>query len=1284
MAFAPANFLRRCLRACWSTVAALIVLVAVVVTLVRVSLPNIDHFSDPIAGWLGAALHAEVQFDQLRARWIGWSPELILSNVRLLEPEEGVLLAHFDTTGVVIDPLASLFNRYPALNRLWVEGARLGITRQEDGSLSVLSLETRHQEAFAELAGWLRNQGDLELRNSSVIWEDLKLHHPPTRFEPVTLHLRNDGTRWQINATLNLPGTRPHRVELALDTSGDPFGRHWEGTFYIGGRGAWPGKLLGIPADRGIPLPQHLDYQIWSRWKDARLLEGRGRIGLQDMVVDGTFNLQQLSSELSFHRRQEGGWRLRAHHLQVRTSNGEWPLSELVTTLDWKGPEPWIILQASTLRLQDLIPLLRTGGFELAASEPVLRLDPRGELGDVTAAWFGSAQGGRYFLRAGIRQFKVERYDRWPALDGLSGELVLDPQGGTLRLDSRGLDLQGDRIDRARGLLWWEQEDQQRRFGIEGLTLRAGRADLALWGQLRQPVAAPEQGVLELVSEFRNLDAPDLLQRLPGGLLPEEGEHWLRHALRAGILSGGALFRGRLRDYPFRQNEGKFELLLGLENGVLDYARGWPAATNLDAEIRFDGTSVDIHLAEGTLFETPLSGVRAGIPEVRHPRSAWIEGRLRFPAARGKAFVEQTPLKQTLGQQLQPLEISGDLGLELRLDLLFPEHRIQPTGTLLLDGNALRDIDSGLVLGQLRGKLPFNHQGLLPTRLEGRLLGQPVAIELGQTRLGNGGELPAALLRGHLSHSSLAGWLEALSDGKARWLEEFGFLGALQGQARWQARLRREPRGKGLELDIESDLRGLALQTPPPLGKEKVEARELQITATLGLARQRRVRFRYGGQLAGTVEFVRKGEHMKLERVRVGLGDAGKAPASDATVLIHGRLRQLDLAAWTNWLRDTLPDRIDPRRIGDLPKTAIDLQVDQLQIYGQRIDQVHVVAVSTPESWKITIDGKQAKGSIEVPRGVDQGPIFADFERLELSHQPLEGNRKPMDPRRIPQMIFHCRNFVFEGKRLGELDFKSYPDDRGLYLDSFTIHSPDFNIRAEGNWTTDSDGHHSDFRIEAQAPALGQLLRRFDYNVAGLEGGEARLEINARWEGSPADFDLKRLNGTLNLRIGKGRFLEIDPRAGRIFGLLSFHTLARRLSLDFSDLFKKGFVFDSIEGSFLIENGDAYTNDLVMEAPSARITVSGRVGLASQDYDQIVTVMPHFASSLPTASALFGPVGAAVGAAVLLAEKVFKKLPENIDKLLLKQYSITGSWDKPVIRKLKDEELPPEETNGEQ
>lgn len=167
------------------------------------------------------------------------------------------------------------------------------------------------------------------------------------------------------------------------------------------------------------------------------------------------------------------------------------------------------------------------------------------------------------------------------------------------------------------------------------------------------------------------------------------------------------------------------------------------------------------------------------------------------------------------------------------------------------------------------------------------------------------------------------------------------------------------------------------------------------------------------------------------------------------------------------------------------------------------------------------------------------------------------------------------------------------------------------------------------------------------------------------------DFSLANVNGTLNLDIKKGQMLNLKPTAGRLFGLLSLQTLPRRLSLDFRDLFSKGFSFDHIDGIFTLENGNAYTNNLSMRGPSANIIVTGRTGLRTQDYDQIVTVTPQVSNSLPVASALFGPIGVGVGAVIFLAGEMFDSIPEQIDKLLRYQYSITGSWDDPVVEKIK-------------
>jgi len=197
------------------------------------------------------------------------------------------------------------------------------------------------------------------------------------------------------------------------------------------------------------------------------------------------------------------------------------------------------------------------------------------------------------------------------------------------------------------------------------------------------------------------------------------------------------------------------------------------------------------------------------------------------------------------------------------------------------------------------------------------------------------------------------------------------------------------------------------------------------------------------------------------------------------------------------------------------------------------------------------------------------------------------------------------------------------------------------------------------------------MLETYAYDISPIEKGVTSLTLYAKWPGTPMDFSLSNLDGTLYMEVDKGRFIEINPSAGRLFGLLSLQTLPRRLSLDFSDLFGKGLAFDSIEGRFNIEDGNAYTNNLAMTGPSVNINISGRTGLVEQDYDQIATVTPQITDSLPVASALFGPVGIGVGAIIFLASEIFQSLPDKINTLLRKQYTITGAWDEPQVTKIK-------------
>jgi uncharacterized protein YhdP len=160
--------------------------------------------------------------------------------------------------------------------------------------------------------------------------------------------------------------------------------------------------------------------------------------------------------------------------------------------------------------------------------------------------------------------------------------------------------------------------------------------------------------------------------------------------------------------------------------------------------------------------------------------------------------------------------------------------------------------------------------------------------------------------------------------------------------------------------------------------------------------------------------------------------------------------------------------------------------------------------------------------------------------------------------------------------------------------------------------------------------------------------------------------DVDKVQGNMNLFLRAGQMLEVDPGAGRLFGMLSLQTLPRRLFLDFSDVFDKGFGFSRIKGGFRIEGGDAYTSNLYLDGPAARVDISGRAGLAEQDYDQQAVVTPKVAESLPVLGALTATPQ--IGAAILFVKKLFQS---DIDEATKTQYTITGKWSSPIITKLK-------------
>jgi len=127
---------------------------------------------------------------------------------------------------------------------------------------------------------------------------------------------------------------------------------------------------------------------------------------------------------------------------------------------------------------------------------------------------------------------------------------------------------------------------------------------------------------------------------------------------------------------------------------------------------------------------------------------------------------------------------------------------------------------------------------------------------------------------------------------------------------------------------------------------------------------------------------------------------------------------------------------------------------------------------------------------------------------------------------------------------------------------------------------------------------------------------------------------------------------------------VNFDSLARRLRLDFSDLYKSGLAYDQIQGQVSFKNGMIFfVEPLQMQSPSSRMQMAGSINLIDETIDtRLIAALP-VAGNLTFLAAFATGLPAAAG--IYLVSKIFRK---QVDQATSVSYSISGSWDEPRMK----------------
>lgn len=1257
-------------------------------------LPLAERHPDRVAAWLGARAGRTIAFDGLRTQWTRRGPLLRVDGLHIGDGAESVTV---DNAEILVAQYAGLLPGR-SFTELRVRGLDLVLERDAAGRWQVRGLPGETQAG--DPLGVLEGLGELQ-----VISARLRVLAPAVGLRAelprVDLRLRVDGARVRAAARAWVAADGAP-LDAALEfrrDSGD--GRAWLSQSRAD-LSAW--QSLGFA---GV-APEAGRGRV-AAWADLRAhhvtavavdasLEGVLLRGAPLPLAGGAARVprQRLGAVAVQARWATGddGWTLAARRLRLGDGRG----AQRLDGLSLAGGRQ----QAVSVAQVELGPLLALAALSdrvpVALRRWVAAARPQGRLLDVELARSGSA------LHVAARAVDVgfTATGGAPGMSGIAGTVAADARGVAFRADPAAAvqvawpgALSAVHAVRLDGDVTGWRDGPATSLSTSALAIVGDgyrfdlRGDAVFAGDGSRPAlqlaVAVDDAAIATARRFWLRDR-----------MPPKAVAWLDRALVAGtVRDGRVLLSGDLDDWPFGAASGAGSGVFAADAAVagvqLKFLPDWPATDTLDGRVTF---TAEGFVAEGdaVLAGVPIQRFTGGI--ARFGASGLeVEAESAGDAAPLLALLRASPLHRTAADTLDSLVARGPAAARFALALPFSVGTPAPariSGELALDGATLADPRWDLAFDDVRGRARYDGAGFTATALRARRDGQPATLDL---RAGRGhvrdarhafeGALATSLpARELLARAPRLGWLGEAIDGRSPWTVAVAVPSAAAAA-----------RGRTTRLALESRLVGTRLRLPAPLDKPAAAPLPTRVGIDLPIE---------GGEVT-----VALGDRLSLRSRSVGArtgvrvvlgGGAVTQPPPASGLAVSGRTPALDAIGWAALVGglDQAPVAAAARAPSNVPFALqrLDVLADRLLLLGGAFPATRVVA-SGGDGVAVTLAGPALAGTVLVPagggavdgrlqrmhwrsaragtpagsaKGAAPRPAAAQATAAAAAAAPAAvvlqagvSAANNVDPSRIPPLSVTVDDLRVGDVALGAARLRTRATVAGMQIDELSTRAHGQRIDASGAWTGRGTQSLTRLAVDVDSADVGALLSGVGFG-GRVAGGSGELRFAGRWPGNPAEFSLGTLAGELALTLKDGQLVEIEPGAGRVLGLLSIAELPRRLTLDFRDLFSRGFRFSRISGTVRFADGRARSDGLIIDGPAAEIRIGGAADLRARTFDQTIVVLPKTANLLTAVGAITaGPVGAAVGA---MANAVLRR---PLGDLGAKVYRVTGPWSDPQV-----------------
>lgn len=1217
---------------------------------VRLLLSGIESYKSNLASSIEELVGAPVEIRRLGARMRGFSPELVLKDITILSPgTDKKPPVQFSEIRLGINLLDMLVNRQ-LLSSSWVTlvGAKLTVKRKPDGSFAIVGLKASGGEPL-----WLIQGGKYEVLRSEISWQDEKNNSQPLIFNGVDLAVINaaDARHHRINMLMRLPHQYGGALKVLMDLEGNVFeSSNIQGTAFVEGYrirlAEWEklGLPLAVQIDSGIG-----DFKAWTEWQNSQPVSIIGEAQIQQMKLvrkeKGSFPVDRLKTRFQWQAK-DNQWRLDVKDFWLETaesSNGtskKWPAADFSVSGDFSEDNTTrkLAVFVKQLDLHEASGIINFfAPLSDRQSKALTQARLRGLIENFSV--FADLQENRFAVNGRFAGISMAPQPLVPGIENLTGYIKGSDQGGAVRLATEQARLTSPElfrnalsIDRLNGIIDWRQTASD--WVLASPIIRFDNADFQSENRLRIVIPkADEQVFMDLQSAFVWHDVNRVKQYLPAHAMGKETVDWLDHAFVGGrINKGGMLFYGNPGDFPFKNGSGVFETLFETEQLELAYHPEWPHITDMAADVLFEKDGLLVDVKQGRSGKVTIKQAQVTIPSMEKSDYLQIQGQVAGEIGQALGFMQQTPLHSTYDTLQEVITPAGNT--EVALDLRIPltdAVNAKVDGKAQLNNARLTVRSLELPVKDISGILKFNEQGLYSDTIHATALGHAIRINMNsddrQTMVN---------VSGH------AGVDDLQAQFKMPWWR------IAEGETDYQLQLRLPYGDKTPELSVQSMLAGIALDLPDALAKSAGQEKPLSLRFGLSDEALLPIELNYDNQLKAAISLNTKQQRIFSGHVLVGVG--GVNQSEEAGLKLEINRDRLDLAEWLSLSTMTAQaQKNDDGTTGDIRE--IKIHSDRGGWKKTELGVFDLALKHDGDYWFGNISSSFARGSIQIPMSLTHGDsIKLNMDSLDISalrQIRLEGT--PMRPEQTPLLNITSRETLWHSVNLGQLLLETERMPDGIRFKRVELRGKDEKLAMSGVWRQ----HESRMMGRLETPHWGRLLARLGITEDMTETSGI-MNYDLRWQGAPYQFSLAGLNGQVDVNLKNGRILSIEPGFGRVLGMLAVAQWIKRIQLDFSDMYEEGLTFNSINGRFDLLSGVASTDDLVVDAVPAKITIYGDTDLVNGTIDHNVNVVPKSSEAVPIAGTIMGKI------AGLVARSLTGEDKEGF--FFGSQYRVKGEW----------------------